>query len=154
MHDPSNADNRQILEDDSHWGWWGGDILHREWHGGYYRDIWGCVADMCRTGGGLKFICDDPDVCTGDPEAQTNIVEHAWWGPWMPADNKMYLCFYGSTSPPHCKLANTILHEMFHRCGVSNEGEEDQNSATYVISEWCLSSSDCSMAPWNPCWKS
>lgn len=73
------------------------------------------------------------------------------FGYMLPLNNIVYLCF-NQINPTHCELSNTILHEMLHRCGISND-ENVLEYATYAISEWCLNSYDCARAPRNPCWK-
>jgi hypothetical protein len=113
-----------------------------QYRDGTYKGVWGCIADICRgaPGADITIKCD---FCTGafclcnpiccdwpscqppsynsDPvlgHTQGNLYSHT-----------LHLCMdslyqYWSHAGHYYAFSNTILHEMFHMCGVSNFGPD------------------------------
>jgi hypothetical protein len=103
-----------------------------------YKQVWGCIAEICRTGN-ITFECGGKD-CDG----KFGYVFGAAFNPWA----RVHLCIEahyvvnlktGQKTTYYFSLANTILHEMLHKCGVSNNPFYRQTSeASEEVANGCI----------------
>jgi hypothetical protein len=92
-------------------------------YGYTYQDAWACIAEICRTGS-VIFACGG-SVCSrrgylgwyAGGLGSTDLL------PWV---GRVHLCIENHyvVGLLVYSLANTMLHEMLHKCGLSNWGTE------------------------------
>jgi hypothetical protein len=122
---------------------WKAILNQGAWAKSNYKDVWECISNICRSGG-ITIKCNDPDACTGS----FGGIKVYGLG-FMPVYGTIYLC--PDKMGPDLSLANKLLHEMLHQCGVAPifwaERSEDwfyknlilrQQSASYWIANNCI----------------
>ena len=112
------------------------------------RGVFGCIADLCRTEGALKFKCNTWSICNDPNKERQTIIDTSDW-PLKPADNTIHLCLNNISKTASCGIENTMLHEMLHRCGAGNHPSNDE-TAPSTIANQCLNQSNCAMTAWTP----
>jgi hypothetical protein len=96
-----------------------------------YRDVWRCVAEICRTGG-ITIVCNDPNYCKEGVFGSIEIFAFDVRARTIHLCTD-YIAYKGKS------IAHYLLHEMLHQCGVALYGPlERQSSAPEWIAERCI----------------
>jgi len=129
-------------------GWW--PTPWRDTRRNSWGEVWACIGEICRGKHGIKIICDGgshPLLKGGSalggtkPGGDVGLVLNI---------TKIF------GLPPNTCMANVILHELLHLCGVNRGNVNLISHSTYFFADQCITRNpiggSCKVNPSLPSW--